>query len=204
LTTTGMMSGATRSQKSTRFIALLATEDRWCKFFAESSAGRRCLWGAIWAEDAATVLNAPILDAIKEVAGRHYESIDAFNDHPATTHATVLKVLHQAPEHAKHDAVSRSTVPVGARTVGAGSSSRGQLQLTLPRLDDPGGEHQFPNPARSSVILPGVRRLRFGFFIRFIRAAARWPRWSVRSITLVPNISSSGNLIERWRSCRHG
>ena len=82
--------------KMDKVIALLATEDRWCKFFAESSNGRRCLWGAIWAEDAAMILNAPILDAIKQVAGRHYESIDAFNDHPATTHATVLKVLHQA------------------------------------------------------------------------------------------------------------
>jgi hypothetical protein len=82
--------------KMDKVIALLATEDRWCKFFAESSYGRRCLWGAIWVEDAATILNAPILDAIKQAAGRHYESIDAFNDDPATTHATVLKVLYQA------------------------------------------------------------------------------------------------------------
>jgi hypothetical protein len=92
--------------KIDKVIALLATEDRWCKFFAESSDGRRCLWGAIWAEDAATVLNAPILDAIKEVAGRHYESIDAFNDHPATTHATILKVLHQARRNTRSTMLS--------------------------------------------------------------------------------------------------
>jgi hypothetical protein len=83
-------------EKVDKVIALLATEDRWCKFFGESSDGRRCLWGAMWAEDAATVLEPPVLRAIKEVTGLCYESIDAFNDHPATTHMTVLTVLHQA------------------------------------------------------------------------------------------------------------
>src|SRR5260221_1694165 len=49
-----------------------------------------------------------------------------------------------APEHAKRDAVSRSTVPVGARTVGAGRSSHNQLQLTLPCLDYPGSVGEGP------------------------------------------------------------
>ncbi|MDB5408304.1 MAG: hypothetical protein JWL84_3216, partial [Rhodospirillales bacterium] len=49
--------------------------------------------------DAVTLLESPILDAIKRVTGRRYQSIDKFNDHPATTHATVLKVLHQAREN---------------------------------------------------------------------------------------------------------
>jgi hypothetical protein len=79
-----------------KVIALLATEDKWCKFFAESSDGRRCLWGAMRAEDAASVLEPPILDAIRQVTGRFQRCIDAFNDHPATTHALVLKVLYQA------------------------------------------------------------------------------------------------------------
>jgi hypothetical protein len=48
------------------------------------------------AEDAASVLEPPILDAIRQVTGRFQRSIDAFNDHPATTHALVLKVLYQA------------------------------------------------------------------------------------------------------------
>jgi hypothetical protein len=85
-------------EKLDRVLALLSTEDRWCKFLAESS-GRRCLWGAMWAEDAVTVLESPILDAIRQVTGRPYQGIDMFNDHPATTHATVLKVLHQAREN---------------------------------------------------------------------------------------------------------
>ena len=82
-------------EKLGKVIALLATEDRWCKFFAVTGDGRRCLWGALWAEDAATILEAPVLRAIEQVTGCRYECIDAFNDHPATTHATVLAVLHR-------------------------------------------------------------------------------------------------------------
>jgi hypothetical protein len=83
-------------EKIDKVIALLATGDKWCKFFAESGDGRRCLWGAMRAEDAASVLEPPILDAIRQVTGLLHRCIDAFNDHPATTHALVLKVLHQA------------------------------------------------------------------------------------------------------------
>lgn len=82
--------------KLIKVIALLATEDRWCKYFAHSGDGRRCLWGALWAEDAARILEAPVLRAIEQVTGSQYDSIDAFNDHPATTHAAVLAVLHRA------------------------------------------------------------------------------------------------------------
>jgi hypothetical protein len=83
-------------EKLHKVIALLAIEDRWCKFFGMSSDGRRCLWGALWAEDAVTILEAPVLRAIEQVTGYRYESIDAFNDHPTTTHAMVLAVLHRA------------------------------------------------------------------------------------------------------------
>ena len=86
-------------EKVDKVIALIATEDRWCKFFALSSDGRRCLWGALWAEDAAPVLEAPVLQAVTQVTGCRYESIDAFNDHPATTHATVLAVLHRTRQN---------------------------------------------------------------------------------------------------------
>jgi hypothetical protein len=58
--------------------------------------------------------------------------------------------------------------------------------------------------ARSSVILPGVRRLRFGYSIRFTRAVARRWWWSARGGTLAPNTSSSDSLTARWRCCRHG
>jgi hypothetical protein len=83
-------------EKIDKVIALLATEDKWCKFFAESSDRRRCLWGAMWVEDAARILDAPVLEAIRQVTGQRHWCIDTFNDHPTTTHATVLEVLHQA------------------------------------------------------------------------------------------------------------
>jgi hypothetical protein len=82
--------------KIDRVISLLATEDRWGKFFAQSSNGRRCLWGAMWAEDATSILEMPIRDAIRQVTGQHHWQIDAFNDDLATTHAVILQVLHQA------------------------------------------------------------------------------------------------------------
>jgi len=109
-----------------KVIALLATEDRWCKFFAMSSDGRRCLWGALWAEDAAPLLEAPILEAVVQVTGCRYESIDAFNDHPATTHATVLAVLYRtrqnlwmakspsAPRYRRSPVPSVWPAPIGA------------------------------------------------------------------------------------------
>ncbi|GEM_PF-6241605 len=65
-----------------------------------------------------------------------------------------------------------------------------------------GGEMGFAGAGRSSVILPGVRRLRFGFSIRFTRAAARRSLSSTRSATLAPSISSSANQIGRWRCCQ--
>ena len=82
-------------EKLDKVIALLATEDRWCKFFGLSGDGRRCLWGALWAEDAAAILEGPVLRAVRQVTRVPFESIDAFNDHPATTHETVLTVLHR-------------------------------------------------------------------------------------------------------------
>jgi hypothetical protein len=82
--------------KIDKVIALLATEDTWGKFFAQSNDGRRCLWGALWAEDATSILEKPVLGAIRQVTGENHWQIDTFNDHPATTHALILQVLHQA------------------------------------------------------------------------------------------------------------
>ena len=114
-------------EKVDKVIALLATEDRWCKFFGVSD-GRRCLWGAMWAEDAATVLEPPVLRAIKEVTGLCYESIDAFNDHPATTHATVLAVLHQAHRNLR---VASSPSALRHRRSPAPSGWRAPLEVSF-------------------------------------------------------------------------
>ena len=69
---------------------------------------------------------------------------------------------------------------------------------------DGGGDMGLAGAARSSVILPGVRRLRLGSFIPFTRAPARRWWWSARSATPALSISSSGNLIGPWRCYRHG
>jgi hypothetical protein len=49
------------------------------------------------------------------------------------------------------------------------------------------GDPALAGAGRSSVILPGVRRLRFGLLTRFIRAAARRSRRSVRGGMPAPN-----------------
>jgi hypothetical protein len=66
------------------------------------------------------------------------------------------------------------------------------------------GQPRLADAGRSSVILPGVRRLRFGSSTRFTRAAARPSKWSARSATPALSTSSSGNPIGPWRCCRHG
>lgn len=76
--------------------ALLAREERWCKGVLETPDGRRCILGAMHAVHASRILEPVILSAIKEVTGRYYLRIDAFNDHRSTTHGLVLAVLEQA------------------------------------------------------------------------------------------------------------
>ena len=115
-------------EKLDKVIALIATEDRWCKFFALSSDGRRCLWGALWAEDAAPVLETPVLQAVTQVTGCCYESIDAFNDHPATTHATVLAVLHQTRQNLR---TAMSPSALRYRLSSASSAWHGPLEVGL-------------------------------------------------------------------------
>jgi hypothetical protein len=51
----------------------------------------------------------------------------------------------------------------------------------------------FAGSRRTSVILPGVRRLRFGSRIRSTPAAARWSPLSAPSVMLAPITSSSAN-----------
>jgi hypothetical protein len=74
--------------------------------------------------------------------------------------------------------------------------------------DDGGGDRndkmRFARAGRSSVILPGVRRLRFGSSIRFTRAAARRLSSLAPSATPAPSTSSSASRIARWRCCRPG
>lgn len=94
-------------EKMDKVIDLLSREDRWCKQQLRSYDGRRCILGAMMAADATILLKEPILLAIRQVTGREYLRIEMFNDHPLTTHAAVLKVLHQARNNIIHGVVER-------------------------------------------------------------------------------------------------
>ncbi len=82
-----------------KVIALLAREDGWCKQQLRSFDGKRCVLGAMMAADSTLVLKAPIVQAIRQVTGRDYLRIEIFNDHPLTSHALVMRVLHQARDN---------------------------------------------------------------------------------------------------------
>jgi hypothetical protein len=49
--------------------------------------------------DATVVLMEPILLAIKQVTGRDYRKVEAFNDARSTSHGLVLRVLHQTRDN---------------------------------------------------------------------------------------------------------
>jgi hypothetical protein len=77
-------------------IDLLGMPDRWCKGALRSHDGRYCIRGAIRAVNGADLLEPAILQAIGQVAGRRFRRIEAFNDHPNTSHDQVVEVLARA------------------------------------------------------------------------------------------------------------
>jgi hypothetical protein len=85
-----------RMYKMDGVIDLLAAPERWCKGILRTYDGRHCIRGAIMAVDGLGTLRPIVLRAINEVTGRHYRSIEAFNDHPNTDHAQVVEVLARA------------------------------------------------------------------------------------------------------------
>jgi len=95
-------------------IDLLETPDRWCKGALRSHDGRYCIRGAIRAVSGSDVLEPAILQAIGQVAGRRFRRIEAFNDHPNTTHDQVVSVLARARSNLGNNlgAASRLRQPV--------------------------------------------------------------------------------------------
>jgi hypothetical protein len=85
-----------RVSKMDQVIQLLATPDKWCKGTLKTYNGHRCIRGAMTDVAEAHCLAPIILRAIREVTGKHYFSIETFNDHPYTDHAQVLRVLSRA------------------------------------------------------------------------------------------------------------
>jgi hypothetical protein len=87
------------SQKIDAVIDLLENPERWGKGSFRTNDGRYCLRGAIRTLDGREVLGPLVLDAINQVTGRNYYTIERFNDSPRTTHAMILTVLARAREN---------------------------------------------------------------------------------------------------------
>ena len=71
-------------------------------------------------------------------------------------------------------------------------------------LADGAGEPAFADAGRTSVILPGVRRLKSGSRTGFTRARVISSRWSASGGMQAPITSLSGSPIAPWRCCRPG
>ncbi len=72
---------------------LLSDPRRWCKGSLVNEFGQMCTLAALRRVGAEEELKPLILAVAKEVTGRTFRSIERFNDHHKTTHATVLQVL---------------------------------------------------------------------------------------------------------------
>ena len=86
-------------QKLNAVANLVGTPGTWCKGTLRTGDGRYCLRGAILAVHADGLLEAPLLQAVHEVTGRHFRRIEAFNDHPYTDHALVCAVLQRTRDN---------------------------------------------------------------------------------------------------------
>ena len=88
-----------RVGKIDQVIDLLATTEKWCQGNYKTTDGRYCIRGAIAAVEGANNLRPIVLQAIREVSGKHYFRIESFNDHADTNHAQVVQVLMRARAH---------------------------------------------------------------------------------------------------------
>jgi len=88
-----------RVSKIDQVIDLLATPDKWCQGSYKTPDGRYCIRGAIVAVEGAKNLRPIVLQAIREVTGKHYFRIESFNDRADTNHAQVVQVLMRARAH---------------------------------------------------------------------------------------------------------
>ena len=79
------------------------------------------------------------------------------------------------------------------------------LTVMLDGLDaDRSCEVRLARAGRTSVILPGVRRLKSGSRTGFTRARVISSRWSASGGMQAPITSLSGSPIAPWRCCRPG
>ncbi len=96
--------------------ALLADERRWCKGSLVNAGGQMCLMGAMRSVGSDAALRPLVLQAVQEVTGKRFRTIESFNDHHGTTHAMVLQVLQRTREN-----VAAGRLPGGAPPMSMGT-----------------------------------------------------------------------------------
>jgi hypothetical protein len=114
-------------------IDLIGTPDRWCKGALRSHDGRYCIRGAVRAVNGAELLEPAILQAVVEVAGRRFRRIEAFNDHPNTSHDQIVAVLHRARDNIIAGKPAGSTARLRETTASWLSAWRGAVLGCLSR-----------------------------------------------------------------------
>ena len=108
-------------------IELIGTPAKWCKGALRSHDGRYCIRGAVRAVDGAELLEPAILRAVVEVAGRRFRRIEAFNDHPNTSHDQIVAVLARARDNIMTGKPVRNTARLRETTAAVLASWRGAL-----------------------------------------------------------------------------
>lgn len=98
-------------EKIERVIGLISTPAKWCKGAERNRSGQYCIRGAMIAADALESLEPVVLQAIHDVAGRHFRRIEEFNDHPRTTHGQVIAVLDRARTRIVADRLDHASIP---------------------------------------------------------------------------------------------
>jgi len=109
--------------------ALLADERRWCKGSLVNAGGQMCLMGAMRSVGSDAALRPLVLQAVQEVTGKRFRTIESFNDHHGTTHAMVLQVLQRTREN-----VAAGRLPGGAPPMSMGTRCRSLLRRWATRL----------------------------------------------------------------------
>jgi hypothetical protein len=80
-------------------ITLIGDERRWCKGALFNGSGQMCIAGALKQVEAETVLRPLVVRAAREVTGRHFWTVESFNDSRSTTHDVVMTVLYRTREN---------------------------------------------------------------------------------------------------------
>jgi len=97
-------------------IDLLRNREQWVQGSFQTIDGRYCVRGAIRKVDASEALGPVILNAINEVTGSSYCTVETFNDHFRTDHELVLAVLMRARENVAAGRVAVTPQDVVPRT----------------------------------------------------------------------------------------